>query len=181
MTPDDDKRGENLARALGASALHPADVLILEAFSRIEQPLSTRDLALVLEDEVSLRGLVLRVRHLTKLGAIEPAETPATLRTGYRLDEAAVDDARSPIAVRFGHNLRACRRRAGITQEKLGFLASLHRTEVGLLERGHREPQLETIIKLASALSSPPERLLEGIAWGPKGFDIQRLGTEPTE
>jgi hypothetical protein len=85
MTADGDKRGENFGWTLAESALHPADALILEAFSRIEQPLSIGDLALVLEGEVSLRRLLLRVRNLAKLGAVEPAETPATIRTGYRI------------------------------------------------------------------------------------------------
>ena len=70
---------------------------------------------------------------------------------------------RRPLAVRFGWNLRACRHRAGMSQEELGFRASLHRTEIGLLERGFREPKLETILKLISALSISPDELLEGI------------------
>ena len=65
----------------------------------------------------------------------------------------------------FGANLVACRKRAGLSQEALGFLASLHRTEVGLLERGARVPRIDTLIKLASALNIPPGDLLEGIGW----------------
>jgi DNA-binding XRE family transcriptional regulator len=35
----------------------------------------------------------------------------------------------------FAANLLACRKRAGLSQETLGFRTSLHRTEIGLLER----------------------------------------------
>jgi transcriptional regulator with XRE-family HTH domain len=63
--------------------------------------------------------------------------------------------ARSPLVVHFGKNLRACRARRRISQEELGFRTSLHRTEIGLLERGLREPELSTVIKLAGALEVP--------------------------
>lgn len=79
-----------------------------------------------------------------------------------------------PLAVHFGGNVRVYRRRAGISQEELGFRSSLHRTEIGLLERGAREPRLSTIIKLADALSVPPHELLAGIRW-------ERRGTSPGE
>jgi transcriptional regulator with XRE-family HTH domain len=67
----------------------------------------------------------------------------------------------------FAANLRACRKRAGLSQEALRFRAELHRTEIGLLERGARVPRIDTLIKLASALSIPPGDLLEGIGWRP--------------
>ncbi len=73
----------------------------------------------------------------------------------------------NPVAAHFGKKLRACRKRAGITQEDLSRRASLHRNEVGLLERGTRVPRIDTVIKLACALSVPPEELLKGIDWKP--------------
>ncbi len=66
---------------------------------------------------------------------------------------------------RFADNLRELRRHADISQEELGFRASLHRTEVGELERGARLPQLDTILKLAGALAIPPADLIDGMAW----------------
>ncbi len=71
------------------------------------------------------------------------------------------------VAVKFGRNLFRCRRRAAMSQEELGKLASLHRTEIGLLERGGRIPRIDTLIKLAASLSAPPAELLEGIHWAP--------------
>jgi hypothetical protein len=45
--------------------------------------------------------------------------------------------------------------------------ASLHRTEVGLLERQERLARVDTLVKLAAALGVSPCDLLDGIAWEP--------------
>jgi transcriptional regulator with XRE-family HTH domain len=71
------------------------------------------------------------------------------------------------VAVRFGRNLFRCRRRAAMSQEELGNLASLHRTEIGMLENGTRLARVDTLMKLAGALSIDPCELLEGIHWTP--------------
>lgn len=67
----------------------------------------------------------------------------------------------------FGENLMVYRKRAGLSQEELGFLASLHRTEISQLERGVRLARIDTLIKLAGALKVPPGDLLKGMAWKP--------------
>jgi len=69
------------------------------------------------------------------------------------------------IAVRFGKNLVRARKRAGLSQEEVGFRASLHRTEIGMLERGSRLPRVDTLIKLAAAVEVRPEELLDGLDW----------------
>lgn len=46
--------------------------------------------------------------------------------------------AEREVGRHFGANLRRARRAADLSQEALGFRAGLHRTEVGLLERGVR-------------------------------------------
>src|SRR4051812_14538642 len=71
------------------------------------------------------------------------------------------------VAVRFGRNLWRCRRRASLSQEELGALAGLHRTEIGMLEHGTRLARVDTLMKLAGALSISPMELLEGIHWTP--------------
>ena len=63
----------------------------------------------------------------------------------------------------FAANLRRLRRTAGLSQEQLGFAADIHRTEIGFLERGDRDPQLKTIVKLARGLEVSPVALLEDI------------------
>ena len=71
------------------------------------------------------------------------------------------------VAKQFGANLSRLRERAEITQEELAFRASLHRTEIGLLERGGRTPKIDTLAKLAGALEVEPGALFEGIRWEP--------------
>lgn len=73
------------------------------------------------------------------------------------------------IATRFGANMKKARREAGMSQEEVGIRASLHRTEIGLLERGERTPRIDTAIKLAGALGVSLGQLTRGIAWRP-GF-----------
>lgn len=71
------------------------------------------------------------------------------------------------VAIRFGRNLARQRRLARLSQEELGRRASLHRTEIGMLEHGQRSPRIDTIVKLAGALSVEPQALLDGIHWTP--------------
>jgi transcriptional regulator with XRE-family HTH domain len=72
------------------------------------------------------------------------------------------------VARQFGTNLRMARRRADLSQEEVGVLASLHRTEIGLLERGARVPRIDTLIKIAAALGIRIDcALLTGISWTP--------------
>ena len=79
------------------------------------------------------------------------------------------------IAKQFGANLLRARKRSGVSQEVLAVRASLHRTEIGLLERGERLPRIDTAIKLAAALSVDPGTLLEGIAWKPGETTVGRF------
>jgi transcriptional regulator with XRE-family HTH domain len=74
------------------------------------------------------------------------------------------------VGKRFGRNLVRARGRTDLSQEELGFAASLHRTEIGLLERGERVPRIDTLVKLAAALGVPASDLLDGLAWEPGTF-----------
>lgn len=64
-------------------------------------------------------------------------------------------------------NLLQARERANISQEELAMRAGLHRTEIGLLERGERLPRVDTLVKVAGGLGITPCVLLEGITWDP--------------
>jgi transcriptional regulator with XRE-family HTH domain len=75
------------------------------------------------------------------------------------------------VAERFGENLRRARRRAGLSQEQVAVRASLHRTEIGLLERGGRVARIDTLVQLAGAIAVDSSELLAGIGWTPG--DIQ--------
>lgn len=77
----------------------------------------------------------------------------------------ASESERGTVAARFGENLRRCRGAAGLTQEDVAYLASLHRTEIGLLERGQRRARVDTVVRLAAAVSVSPSELFKGIVW----------------
>jgi transcriptional regulator with XRE-family HTH domain len=68
-----------------------------------------------------------------------------------------------------GRNLWRARRRAGFSQEELGALCGLHRTEIGFIENGKRLPRVDTLMKLAGALDLGVEALVAGIEWIPPG------------
>jgi len=46
------------------------------------------------------------------------------------------------VATRIGRNLWLARRRASYSQEGLGAVCSLHRTEIGMIETGQRLPRV---------------------------------------
>lgn len=60
------------------------------------------------------------------------------------------------VAKRFAANLVQARKAAGISQEELGFRASLHRTQIGILERGIRLPRIDTLVRLGSGRFARP-------------------------
>ena len=67
-----------------------------------------------------------------------------------------------------GASARTCAGSAGepaSPRKSWPLRASLHRTEIGLLERGERMPRIDTAIKLAGALGLPLASLVEGIDW----------------
>ena len=60
----------------------------------------------------------------------------------------------------FGKVLRELRIEANLTQEQLGLEADLRRTFISLLELGHQQPTLTTLIKLANALNIPAHKII---------------------
>jgi transcriptional regulator with XRE-family HTH domain len=71
------------------------------------------------------------------------------------------------VAEQFGRNLRQARRRVDLTQDQVAILAAVHRTEIGLLERGLRTPRIDTLAKLTRALEVSADDLMAGIEWMP--------------
>lgn len=59
-----------------------------------------------------------------------------------------------------GRNVRRLRQAKGLTQEQLAFEAKLDLTYVGGIERGRRNPSLEVLVRLATALDVRPAQLL---------------------
>jgi transcriptional regulator with XRE-family HTH domain len=66
-------------------------------------------------------------------------------------------------AERFGVNLRWARERAAISQEALANNAHVDRAAISVFERGRRNPNLRTLLRLARALEIPPGVLLRGV------------------
>lgn len=62
-----------------------------------------------------------------------------------------------------GQNIRAERKRIGITQEALAERCDMHPVEVGRAERGTRDLRVSTIAKLARGLGIPACELLRGV------------------
>jgi len=91
----------------------------------------------------------------------------------------------SEMAERFGANFLRCRRRVCLSQEEVAVRASLHRTEIGLIEHGRRLPRLDTVVKLAGAVEAEIGELFEGINWVPVeqrsgAFVMDSLPRSPT-
>lgn len=57
------------------------------------------------------------------------------------------------IILRFGERIRELRHKQNFSQEKLAEITNLHRTYIGGIERGERNPSLENIYKIANALN----------------------------
>jgi len=85
------------------------------------------------------------------------------------------------IALQFGKNLARVRKLADLSQEELGVMASVHRTEISYLERGLRVPRLDTLVKLAACLDASTDELLVGIAWEPGELRRGEFGASPKD
>lgn len=67
---------------------------------------------------------------------------------------------RATVEQVFGQVLRELRTRMGKTQEAVAFDAGLDRTYISMLERGLRQPSLETVLALARALGIPASEIV---------------------
>ncbi|MBS2212223.1 helix-turn-helix transcriptional regulator [Carboxylicivirga mesophila] len=63
----------------------------------------------------------------------------------------------------FGDVLRELRKNAQISQEELADLANLDRSYISLLERGIKQPTLQTIFSLSSSLSISPSNFISKV------------------
>lgn len=69
----------------------------------------------------------------------------------------------SDIAKVIGKRIRNYRTSKGLSQEKLAELASCHPTYIGQLERGEKNATVESIERIATALSIPLSVLFEKV------------------
>lgn len=71
--------------------------------------------------------------------------------------------SKHPECVHLGQRLRNFRKEKGFSQEGFADHAKMHRTYLGGLERGERNPTLTVLVKLALALGVPLSKLVEGV------------------
>ncbi len=62
-----------------------------------------------------------------------------------------------------GKRIRQLREQKGISQEGLAAICSLHRTYIGLIERGERNLSISTVEVIAQGLGVAPSELFAGI------------------
>lgn len=103
--------------------------------------------------------------------ALAAQVTPAELLIGVGVTHAPNEapnhvDTRCTPAGLFGANLKWARELTGVSHEDLGSLAKADRSLISDWERGRREANLRTILKLARALEIPAALLLHGVEPG---------------
>lgn len=105
---------------------------------------------------------LLRIAHGVKA-------TPAELVDGIGDYESSSRASAPRVVARraqsngFGANLLHARRSTGLSQQALGARAEVDAAAISLYERGQREPNLRTILKLARTLQTSPRQLLRGV------------------
>jgi transcriptional regulator with XRE-family HTH domain len=67
------------------------------------------------------------------------------------------------ILVALAVRIRSERERKGISQEDFAENCGLHRTAIGLLERGKSIPRLDTLLLVAQSLGLTVSELMRGI------------------
>jgi len=64
------------------------------------------------------------------------------------------------VLIKFGQKMQKARKEAGVSQEELAAKLAMHRTYIGMIERGERNPTIRTLYKIAKALKVPSSDLL---------------------
>jgi len=71
--------------------------------------------------------------------------------------------AKLEILTAFGEIVRDARKAKGLSQEELAEKAGLHRTYIGMIERGEKNITLSNISKIARALEIPINELFKNL------------------
>jgi transcriptional regulator with XRE-family HTH domain len=74
-----------------------------------------------------------------------------------------VSKTHSDAAAILGERLREQRLKLGLTLEDLASLSEMHWTSVGKIERGQVHPNVETLVRLATALNADPGVFVTGL------------------
>ena len=70
-------------------------------------------------------------------------------------------DSKIKILLKFGHKVKELRKSKSLSQESLGYKSGLHRTYIGMIERGEKNITLINILKLSKALKINPSTLFD--------------------
>ena len=65
------------------------------------------------------------------------------------------------LSNKFGELIKQIRKEKGISQEELGFRSNVHRTYIGMIERGEKNITLENIEKIANGLGVSMKLIFE--------------------
>lgn len=65
------------------------------------------------------------------------------------------------------NNLTRFMRDAGVSQDELAVMASVHRTEISMIQRQIRTPKISTAFRLAACLEVSLDELVNGVKWKP--------------
>ena len=95
-------------------------------------------------------------RHLSEPRVRCFALEPAADNPAYQIE-------RRELSLKFGAKLRAARNAAGLSQDECAKVSGIHRSEISLIERGHRIPSLITMLVFAEALEVSLEQLAGGL------------------
>lgn len=76
---------------------------------------------------------------------------------------AGTGKGKSARQVEFGDRVRHYRQRLNLSQEALAYKADINRTYIASLEAGHRNPSLDLMARLASALEVDLGTLVKGL------------------
>ena len=68
------------------------------------------------------------------------------------------------VLIAFGNKVRETRLAEGLSQETLAEKAGLHRTYIGTVERGERNPSLVNLVRIADALAVDLSTLTERLS-----------------
>ncbi|MDF2835515.1 MAG: transcriptional regulator, family [Paenibacillus sp.] len=79
----------------------------------------------------------------------------------------------SDIGRQIGENIRLARKSKGLSQEQLALRAEINASYMGQVERGEKNPTIDVLGKIASALNTPLEHLVQ------LGVQDRREGGDP--
>jgi ribosome-binding protein aMBF1 (putative translation factor) len=76
---------------------------------------------------------------------------------------AGTEKGKTPRQAEFGDRVRSSRQQRGFSQESLAHRAGINRTYIATLEAGRRNPSLDLMARLASALDVDLADLVRGL------------------